>query len=380
LESNVRLGSSSLAGRNSIHDNTGYEVSATYDSYVMAEYNWWNRIPPTYPNYYYSGDFYTYMGGSIDYDPALTYDPLGGGLAKSVVNINSAESSLKAGSASHSFLDSELSEAMDNLLGGKYEEAIAIYVKRLNNETDKSRQKYILSCIAECYELSGKGGFIEYLNNDVRKNLSKKDELYAKTLELENYVLMRAGKFQEAVDNYLTMKSEFADNEVIQKNALFNLGYLHYMALDNRAKGKIYFDEFTEKYPEDDLNLIVYETMGEPEKWALAKKNTPPIDDETSIAVLPSEYRLMNNYPNPFNPTTTIAYDLPEESHVMLTIYDILGREIIRLVDKIQPAGSLKVIWDGRDGYGQSVPSGIYLYSLKTSSGSKATKKMVFIQ
>ena len=353
----------------------------TYDSYVMAEYNWWNRYPPTYPNYYYAGDFYTFMGGTIDYIPALTYDPLVGGLAKTVAyDLNEPGSNPPIGSASSIFLDSELIEALGYLFDEKYEYAIAIYVKRLNNETDKSKQKYILSCIAECYELSGKNGFIEYLNNDVRQNLSRKDELYAKTLELENYVLMQAGKIQEAIDNYLIMKNEFADNEAIQKNALFNLGYLHYVALDNRVQGQAYFEEFIEKYPDDDLNLIVYETMGESEKLKLIKKSAPPIADEADIAVLPSEYRLLNNYPNPFNPLTTIAYDLPQESQVMLTIYDILGREVIRLVDERQPAGIQKVIWDGRDSYGQLVPSGIYLYSLKTTSGFNATEKMIFMR
>ncbi|MFA5728138.1 MAG: right-handed parallel beta-helix repeat-containing protein [Candidatus Neomarinimicrobiota bacterium] len=378
LESYVRIGTASLAGHNSIHDNTGYEVTSTYDSYVKAEYNWWNRYPPSYPNYYYAGDFYTYMGGTIDYDPSLTYDPIAERMAKTVAYKGGVESNPQAVSAS--FLDSELNEALDYLFEGKYEEAIAIYVRRLNNETDKSRQKYLLSCIAECYELSGKDGFIDYLNNDVRKNLSVKDELYAKTLELENYVLMRAGNIQKAIDNYLIMKNEFTDNDIIQKNALFNLGYLHYMALDNRTQGKTYFDEFIKKYPDDDLNLIVYETTGEPEKWKLIKKSAPPIADEADIAVLPSEYRLLNNYPNPFNPTTTIAYDLPEESYVILTIYDIVGREIIRLVDNIQPAGSLKVTWHGKNGFGQIVPSGIYLYSLKISSGYNATKKMVFMR
>ncbi len=95
---------------------------------------------------------------------------------------------------------------------------------------------------------------------------------------------------------------------------------------------------------------------------------------------LPSNIELAQNYPNPFNPSTTIAYDLPQESHVMLTIYDILGREVIRLIDESQPAGIQKVIWYGRDSYGQLVPSGIYLYSLKTTSGFNATKKMVFMR
>jgi len=99
-----------------------------------------------------------------------------------------------------------------------------------------------------------------------------------------------------------------------------------------------------------------------------------PVINSTTL----KRYELYQNFPNPFNPTTTIAYDLPQESYVTLTIYDILGREIIRLVDNIQPAGSLKVTWNGKDSFGQIVPSGIYLYSLKTYSGYNSTKKMIF--
>jgi len=95
---------------------------------------------------------------------------------------------------------------------------------------------------------------------------------------------------------------------------------------------------------------------------------------------LPANIELAQNFPNPFNPSTMIAFDLPEESHITLTIYDILGREVIRLVNDRQSAGARQAIWDGKDSFGQIVPSGIYLYSLKTTSGFNATKKMVFMR
>ena len=104
------------------------------------------------------------------------------------------------------------------------------------------------------------------------------------------------------------------------------------------------------------------------------------IEDSGKIPTNPVKFNLLGNYPNPFNPRTTIAFDLPEESHVTLTIYDVMGREIVRLLDENQPAGFRQVIWDGKDKSGQTVSSGNYLYTLKTPAGFSETKKMALMR
>jgi hypothetical protein len=81
------------------------------------------------------------------------------------------------------------------------------------------------------------------------------------------------------------------------------------------------------------------------------------------------------NYPNPFNPTTTIAYCLREPARVRLTIYDVIGREVRQLVDREEAPGEYNVTWDARNSDGHSVASGIYIYRL-TVNGSPTTKKM----
>ncbi len=80
---------------------------------------------------------------------------------------------------------------------------------------------------------------------------------------------------------------------------------------------------------------------------------------------LPTAFRLAQNYPNPFNPSTMISYELPVEADVKLVIYDILGREVARLVDQIQQAGRYRVTWNGTNRLGVSVSSGVYLYRLR---------------
>ena len=90
------------------------------------------------------------------------------------------------------------------------------------------------------------------------------------------------------------------------------------------------------------------------------------------------EFHLSQNYPNPFNPLTTIDYQIPEEGKVVLGIYNLLGQPIRRLVDTEQDAGDYQVEWDGKDGEGSRVGSGIYFYRLKTGEFVQV-KKMVFL-
>jgi hypothetical protein len=90
---------------------------------------------------------------------------------------------------------------------------------------------------------------------------------------------------------------------------------------------------------------------------------------------LPKEYALAQNYPNPFNPTTTIGYDLPRESHVSLRVYNILGQEVIKLVDAEQRAGRYAVTVDGR-----GLASGVYIYRIQaTSSASTGSGERNFV-
>ena len=96
-------------------------------------------------------------------------------------------------------------------------------------------------------------------------------------------------------------------------------------------------------------------------------------------AILPKTTQLFQNFPNPFNPVTAINYQLNRSTHVRFKIFDLLGKEVVTLVNKRQEAGSYSVIWDGRDKSGHLVASGIYLYQLKTDE-YMATRKLLFIR
>ena len=105
---------------------------------------------------------------------------------------------------------------------------------------------------------------------------------------------------------------------------------------------------------------------------------TVSIRDITTI--MPDDYKLAQNFPNPFNPTTRIEYYLPMNNTISLTIYNMLGQEIVKLVNnKYTVGGSHFIVWNGTDKNGIKVGSGTYVYELKYGNFSK-TRQMTLIK
>ena len=94
----------------------------------------------------------------------------------------------------------------------------------------------------------------------------------------------------------------------------------------------------------------------------------------TEEDIVASSFALERNYPNPFNPTTTIEYSLGLAGPTKLMIYDVLGRELVKLVDEFRPAGTHKVVWNA-----SSMPSGVYFYRLESSNFVR-TQKMILMK
>jgi hypothetical protein len=89
--------------------------------------------------------------------------------------------------------------------------------------------------------------------------------------------------------------------------------------------------------------------------------------------------RLLQNVPNPFNPTTEIAYELSADSHVQLEVFDAAGKKVTTLVDGYRRAGKSVVRWDGRNGGGNGLASGVYFYRLR-AAGKTITRKMILLK
>jgi hypothetical protein len=104
--------------------------------------------------------------------------------------------------------------------------------------------------------------------------------------------------------------------------------------------------------------------------YEIMPRDTFDIHHQTVVSVrdpyagIPTVYELHNNYPNPFNPSTTILYGLPQLSKVTLKVYSVLGQEMMTLVNEVQSPSYYRVVWNGTDKGGAQVSSGVYFFRI----------------
>jgi len=106
-------------------------------------------------------------------------------------------------------------------------------------------------------------------------------------------------------------------------------------------------------------------------------------DNITSVsedATIPEVFDLSQNYPNPFNPETQIKYQLSESSQVTLKIFNLLGQEVITLVNKEQPIGAYTVQWNGKDSFGRQAATSVYIFQMKAGDKFVMSKRMLLLK
>jgi hypothetical protein len=114
-------------------------------------------------------------------------------------------------------------------------------------------------------------------------------------------------------------------------------------------------------------------------KWSIVSATTSPSVVVETKPKMPSIFYLFQNHPNPFNPVTSLRYDLPEDGIVNITIYDMLGRIVKTLVNGSQMAGYKSIKWNATNDRNEPVSAGIYLYTIQAGE-FRQTKKMVLLK
>jgi predicted outer membrane repeat protein len=132
----------------------------------------------------------------------------------------------------------------------------------------------------------------------------------------------------------------------------------------------------------DHMSWILISESGEEYTLESTGEITIPTEETFTLerkAIIPISYTLHQNFPNPFNPITSLRYDLPEQAQVTLTVYDLMGREVTQLVNTTQEPGFKSVRWDATDRHGKPVSAGVYLYQIQAGEFLQ-TRKMVLLK
>ena len=193
---------------------------------------------------------------------------------------------------------------------------------------------------------------------------------------------VREGDYKAALADYSGVIEDFPDFEMA-KVSLFDKWQIYFDGLKDTDNAKSTMEQFEKQYPDDELLVIMKTAMGEwgsaevekfVERLAKEKGQKELASDGSQI---PKSFALFSNYPNPFNPETSIKYALPQSGHVRIEIYNVLGQRIATLIDTEMAQGYHVAKWDGRNSLGQRVGAGIYLVRMQSGSFVKTQKMML---
>ena len=346
---------------NSIENNTSYELHGDQSLTIDAEENWWGVYPPTSSNVYASG------GASIDYSPALQTTPL----AKANFSIASTTGKLQKSD------NSDLERAWELQLNEKYEEAIEIYSTILDSEQESETGILALIRIEECYTKLKRKDFASFIEGKGFIKSDKKSKLSAVATELLCHELINQKDFKSLLNRYTELLEDYKEYSDLRKNTLYNMGYLNYAHLGNKTNAEKYFALLEEEFPNDQLVLDSWLLKGKDVKnYEAFDKSIEKADEQTGEDELPNDYKLLGNYPNPFNPSTVIKFSLPVTSNVTLTIYNMMGEEIKTITSNNLSEGVQQFTWNGTNKNNELVSSGIYIYRIQAvgNDGRSFTK------
>ncbi|WP_103665919.1 S8 family serine peptidase [Gracilimonas amylolytica] len=307
----------------SIHDNAYRDAFAYNNSTINATSNWWGSSFPS------SSQFEEVSGGSIDYSNHLFFDPLPSSFQKQA---NSTDNAPKAKTSEHSVTTiSSVANLRKALSGFKGEEALT-----------------------ELNRISG-------------QELSPALNQWAKIIQVELH--QRLDNHQLAIETGNALLASQVTSQKIRTTMGRRLFYSYLLGTkDVQAAETMLLN--LEHWEEDEIELKqlawLLERHKEDAPSGGGKELTQSIAQETDIQ--------LSNYPNPFNPSTVIKYELTQNTTVRLQVFDMLGREVVTLVDEQQSAGEYSATFDA-----SMLSSGNYIYRLQVGS-QVVTKQMTLIK
>lgn len=348
-------------GENGIFNNSSYNIYAYSLCNIIAENNWWGSNPPNVNLFFAGGK------SSIDYSPWMTTPP-----SDMPVNNNSGLSEIESPTTYSS--DDELIEddsptmnIWENILlakqyikEGKYLKSINVCRNIINEVPDTLLSFTALDILWE----AGRKLSIPQLKTILRYIYSNSDQKPV----FANAGSILAGYLNNHTQLLDSIITRFSGQPIVESVLLNKFLHLYY-DLDDTTSARIVLNDLDVYFPESESSQHAHLVIGDISPNLIFKQSLVSKNE-----IVPSEYVLYNNYPNPFNPTTTIRYDLPKDGLVQLKVFDILGNEASTLVNEQKVAGKYEVNFNA-----SQLASGVYIYKIQAGDFI-SSKKMILLK
>ena len=340
-------------GFNFLELNTNYDVYNTSAvAEIYAQVNWWGKFPIVTPDI------------DVEYPAEVVMGSGPGALPKHTSTSDEITELYAQG----------ISLELDSL----YADAILTFDSVITQAPQDEIFLKALAGIQRCYSSTTiENGLLNHLNSYVITY----PESFVGFLSLYFYAgeLAKQGDLEGAVVKYeecLTIFQNLEEADEEEAWTLFNIAQV-YEALaeleeglgkrtELLAKVAAIYETILLDYPSSEASMVIRELLNLPER-------------EIVRIVVPTEFKLNSPYPNPFNPSVTIPYDLAETSDFSVVIYDILGREVWSHKQVGQMAGNYSIVWNGMNQAGQLAASGLYLIRF-TSPEYTGTQKALLLR
>ncbi|MGA7161799.1 MAG: T9SS type A sorting domain-containing protein [Bacteroidota bacterium] len=354
------MGFGSYSGRyysgtcNTIYGGT-YDAYADEGATIIAEYNWWNEYPP---------DASKITTSTVDYSNYLVTqgDCPGGGGDVIVQGGSSLSSGLdSSGSASQLY-----QRATNAFLNKNYSTSTVLCRLVLKRNASVLEKQQALVRLLSVFLQSGDTTIVA----DLKSHIIGSDSVSETAEELLAKAYVATGKTSNAVSLANDLISKNPGTE-IEKQALLLLASLRAYDKSAESISARALKDVKERFGSSlDQGLMAALTTASDVANSSANKEAV---QKTKVEAAVKEYGI-GNYPNPFNPATTISYQIPKDGRVTIKIFDAIGREVTTLVDEFKPAGRYTVQFNA-----SRLSSGIYFYSIR-SGDYNAVKKMSLIK
>ncbi|MDE3058555.1 MAG: right-handed parallel beta-helix repeat-containing protein [Bacteroidota bacterium] len=342
---------------NSFYDNANYDAYASNHSTVSADFSWWGQFPPNSSKFYADGTSY------VSYNYPATYNgdcPLGGYIASPTTILQGKSGSLGPAPVSDPAALFQLAQAAR--LSGDFKTGVSICRTILKDSAAAAYSERVLVLLYNLFQASGDTS----ISNDFTSYSASSDPTGILASELLASTYAGAGRLTEAEAAAEKLKADHPGTG-IEKRALLTLASLTAFDQSYSDKSNAALNELVQKFGS---------TMDKGTIVALTTTNSSdaisePLRKFSNIVAADTVQVLLGNYPNPFNPATTIRFTIQASGFTTLKVYDILGRDVATLVDEVLQVGPHSVAFDA-----SRLSSGIYFYTLR-GTGINETRKML---